>query len=220
MEKHEIENVVYPGYDTGNIDGWLKKSEGETLYAISKLTAGPILEIGSWHGLSTSYIGRGVRDSRDNYPDKRFVATEMNPTKDNFRQIDDKHCGFFDPPDADKPIVVSALCALDKILPTIGKCMEILKKNMNDIEMTDYVEILEGRFEDVAPKLQYSFIFCDITHSKKGIDMRIPVIKTMLAEEGVLACHDVPSRNLVDYLHRYIHPKTYFCVDNLYVGLF
>jgi len=42
------------------IEGWLTKKEGGWLKKIAKDCHEPILEIGSYHGLSTSYIAHGV----------------------------------------------------------------------------------------------------------------------------------------------------------------
>lgn len=45
------------------IDGWLHDYEGELLYTIAKNCAGSgvIVEVGSWKGKSTTWIGRGSR---------------------------------------------------------------------------------------------------------------------------------------------------------------
>jgi predicted O-methyltransferase YrrM len=48
---------------TQTLDGWLHDSEGELLYKTAKncMGSGVIVEIGSWKGKSTSWIGRGSK---------------------------------------------------------------------------------------------------------------------------------------------------------------
>lgn len=51
---------------TRNIDGWLHDSEGELLYSTARNCSGKgvIVEIGSWKGKSTSWIGRGAKNGK------------------------------------------------------------------------------------------------------------------------------------------------------------
>lgn len=50
---------------TANIHGWLTKREGITLYeTVCSLTQeGPVVEIGSWQGKSTVWMGKAIQDS-------------------------------------------------------------------------------------------------------------------------------------------------------------
>lgn len=51
---------------TQNLDGWLHDSEGELLYETAKSCSGRgvIVEIGSWKGKSTSWMGRGAKQGK------------------------------------------------------------------------------------------------------------------------------------------------------------
>ena len=41
------------------IDGWLTEREARLLYDLAKSATGPIIEIGSWRGRSTTVLGHG-----------------------------------------------------------------------------------------------------------------------------------------------------------------
>src|SRR5215207_804975 len=43
-------------------DGWLNQVEMQILYSLARRGEGPILEIGSWLGRSTTAIAAGIRD--------------------------------------------------------------------------------------------------------------------------------------------------------------
>lgn len=44
------------------IDGWLRRENALNLYELAYFAPGPILEIGSYHGLSTSILARAVAE--------------------------------------------------------------------------------------------------------------------------------------------------------------
>ncbi|MEO8277032.1 MAG: hypothetical protein ABI639_12525, partial [Thermoanaerobaculia bacterium] len=57
------------------IDGWLRREDALKLYELAYFASGPILEIGSYQGLSTSILVRATRDSgRRN----RIVSVELD----------------------------------------------------------------------------------------------------------------------------------------------
>ncbi|WKZ17917.1 MAG: class I SAM-dependent methyltransferase [Candidatus Jettenia sp. CY-1] len=57
MEIHEIKKIV------DNVDGWLTDKEGELLYTLAKncTSENVIVEIGSWKGKSTIWLGMGSK---------------------------------------------------------------------------------------------------------------------------------------------------------------
>src|ERR1700694_884545 len=103
-------------HSVAGIEGWLTPNEIRALYALGFLASGPMLEIGSWAGLSTSCIAYGIQDSKRAI---RFVAREFNPTLDNFRPVEGG-IGFFLKPD-----VFAGLCSEEAfqrgILPIISR---------------------------------------------------------------------------------------------------
>lgn len=61
------------------IDGWLRPQDALKLYELAFFAPGPILEIGSYHGLSTSILARAVADSGPESSDRRIVSVELDP---------------------------------------------------------------------------------------------------------------------------------------------
>jgi cephalosporin hydroxylase len=60
------------------IDGWLRREDALKLYELAYFAPGPILEIGSYHGLSTSILARAVADSGSESRDRRIVSVELD----------------------------------------------------------------------------------------------------------------------------------------------
>ena len=59
------------------IDGWLRREGALKLYELAYFAAGPILEIGSYHGLSKSILARAVADSGAEA--KTVTVTDFSP---------------------------------------------------------------------------------------------------------------------------------------------
>lgn len=62
------------------IDGWLRREDALKIYELAYFAGGPILELGSYHGLSTSILARAVADSGD---DRRIVSVELDAAAQN-----------------------------------------------------------------------------------------------------------------------------------------
>ncbi len=60
------------------IDGWLRREDALKLYELAYFAPGPILEIGSYHGLSTSILARAVADSGAEGSARRIVSVELD----------------------------------------------------------------------------------------------------------------------------------------------
>jgi cephalosporin hydroxylase len=60
------------------IDGWLRREDALKLYELAYFAPGPILEIGSYHGLSTSILARAVADSGAEGRDRRIASVELD----------------------------------------------------------------------------------------------------------------------------------------------
>ena len=61
------------------IDGWLRPADALKLYELAYFAPGPILEIGSYHGLSTSILARAVVDSGAPGRERQIVSVELDP---------------------------------------------------------------------------------------------------------------------------------------------
>ncbi len=66
------------------IDGWLRREDALKLYELAYFAAGPILEIWSYHGLSTSILARAVADSGAEGRDRRIVSVVKTVTVTDF----------------------------------------------------------------------------------------------------------------------------------------
>ena len=61
-----------------DIDGWLRPADALKLYELAYFAPGPILEIGSYHGLSTSILARAVADSGAQGRERAIVSVELD----------------------------------------------------------------------------------------------------------------------------------------------
>jgi predicted O-methyltransferase YrrM len=71
------------------IPGWLRREDALKLYELAYFTAGDILELGCYHGLSTSICARAVRNSKQF---KRVYTVDLSPahvkaTQRNLRRL-------------------------------------------------------------------------------------------------------------------------------------
>ncbi len=57
------------------IDGWLRREDALKLYELAYFAPGPILELGSYHGLSTSILACALRDAGN---ERRIVSVELD----------------------------------------------------------------------------------------------------------------------------------------------
>lgn len=80
-----MSNLIAEGM---KIDGWITTPEGEFLYSLARLCrSGCIVEIGSWKGRSTYYLGMGSRHGKQPkvYAVDHFKGTpESGPTLTEF----------------------------------------------------------------------------------------------------------------------------------------
>jgi hypothetical protein len=208
--------TIRPKLTLPNIAGWLRPEEKKVLYALSLWLPGPFLEIGAWVGLSTSIIACGIRDSKEN---KQFITAELNPSIHNFKPVLDG-IGFFNPVDSTTP---SGVCSLElferDIKPFVsqpGGIIGMLNKNLTDLQLQDYVQIVEGDFRRV-PKLNYRFIFSDTMHDTHEILNNAPSIRELVSSGTILACHDTTSEN-EKTLRQCIDFNKTFIIDSLFVG--
>ena len=196
------------------IDGWLTPNEKHAIYALGYLAPGPMLEIGSWVGLSTSCFAYGIKDSGRKI---RFVASEFNPTPEHFRPVEGG-IGFFITPDKN-----AGTCSeedyrkgIHPIISKPGGVLGQLRKNLADRKLDGLVAITVGNFKEMKPE-PFGFVFCDAMHGPDEIELNSPVLKRFLKGGSILACHDSNPTN-EECLKRYFKFKQSFTVDSLFVG--
>jgi len=151
------------------VQGWLSTDERKALYALGLFISGPVMEIGSWVGLSTGCIAYGIKESGRS---KVFVTTDINPTTKNFREVGDR-IGFFLPGD-EIPRGTAPVRTYNKFVKPVlakpGRALGELKKNLRRLGLINCVTIIEGDFAN-APNIGYKLIFCDATHTPYQIDL-------------------------------------------------
>jgi predicted O-methyltransferase YrrM len=171
------------------IGGWLSPKERQTLYALARWLPGPIIEIGSWIGLSTVAIAQGIRDSGQQ---KRFTAYDWGLTKDNFRKVDGG-VGVF-ASGTTEPLVMCTLETFNHdILPILsvpGGQFGKLRENLRSFGVSDLVEVVVADFKTVRPP-KAGLVFCDTLHNLYEIEINAPHLSKFLRNGSILACHDV-----------------------------
>jgi hypothetical protein len=198
------------------IDGWLTPNERRAIYALGFLAPGPILEIGSWAGLSTSCLAHGIKDSRRTI---KFVAREFNPTLDNYRPVVGGMGFFLTPGSKDCSGICSTEVFQRDIVPILSRPGGIagqLRKNLTERGLIDLVTISLGNFKEMKPE-PFGFVFCDALHDPEEIEINAPFLKPFLKDGSVLACHDSNPENEI-CLKRFFKFKQSFTVDSLFVG--
>lgn len=199
------------------IGGWMNPDEQRALYALARFSAGPIMEIGPWLGLSTSCIAQGIRDSGRS---KEFVTCELAPTLKNFRPIDSEAIGFFYPEKSDLPMGVCSLELFERdIKPVLDHPQGLLgqlKSNLARMDVRELVEVFVGDFRSSPDKI-YAFVFTDSMHDENEINRNAPDLKRFTAAGSILACHDSNEEN-ERCLRKYFNFTYAFTVASLFVG--
>jgi hypothetical protein len=135
----------------------------------------------------------------------------LNPTVNNYRPCGSS-IGFYFPADSTVPLGFASRDIFEReIKPVItapGGVLGALTRNLRRFDLTPYVEVREGHFAQVAPRLGYTFVFTDAMHNPEEIRQNGPLLRDFLSRGTLLACHDVTS-----------HPENEACIrQHLPVG--
>ena len=198
------------------IGGWLSVKERQVLYALARWLPGPIIEIGSWIGLSTVAIAQGIRDSRQQ---KKFIAYDCGLTKDNFRMVDGG-VGRFASGDIEPLHVCSLETFNHDVLPILslpGGQLGKLQDNLRSFGVSDLVEVIVEDFKKVIPP-KASLVFCDTLHKDHEIEVNAPHLSKFLHKGSILACHDIGRhRDQVNTLRSIVGGGYSTIVDSLFI---
>jgi len=201
--------------------GLISTTEGKLLYAIAATTKGDILEIGPRTGLSTLYIASAIKDN--NSSKQQVYTIELNPTKENFKIVQGG-MGMFFPKNSKSPLTISSFEHYDKeIKPALsqkGRFITSLKKSLKRFSLSKYVQIIEGDFRKVTPKKKFPFIFADVLHSELEIKRNAPKIKGLLANNAIIACHDLTNDTLRKCFFSIVPLQDFFMVDQMLIGIY
>ena len=198
------------------IPGWMTPKERQALYALARYLPGPITEIGSWIGLSTTAIARGVKDSKQ---PKQFRTYDLKLTEHQFRPVEGGIGMFINDGDAPSGICTeeSYLREIKPVITAPGGSNGMLKRHLSMLGLLENVHILVGDFRSFSP-VASGFLFCDALHDEREILANAPALKPWLLPGSILACHDVGnSKQLIDLLREQIPLGHGVAVDSLYV---
>lgn len=210
----QILTTSFP-YALPGVQGWLTTSEKKALYILGRELDGPILEIGPWVGLSTACLAHGIRDSG---MQKAFITAELNPTLQDFQQVDGQV--VFILPGDEQGRGTTDLETFRKLVEPVlsqpGRAVGQLRRNLENLGISPLVTVVEGDFT-CAPNLGYNLVFCDAAHSPYEIEQVLPPLLPFLAPGAVLAFHDItPETETV--LRRHLQFIDCFQVGSLFVG--
>ena len=217
MSMQVAKTRFYRYSDHQTIVGWMTPRERQMLYALAYWLPGPIVEIGSWLGLSTTAIARGIRDSGEV---KRFDTYDLKLTPDMYRPCKDG-MAFYISGDPDPLWINSDHHYRTEILPIIsrpGGSNEILRSNINRLGLSKFVVDHVGDFRRM-PSHPCKWVFCDTIHNLREIEANAKYLRRLLVQDSILACHDIGrSPELISALRKELPLGHGTSVDNLYVA--
>ena len=159
--------------DLSSVKGFLSEEEGEKLYslALESSKKGPILELGSYCGKSTIYIGSAVKDNNS-----LLYAVDHHRGSEEHQVGEEYH---------DPDLYDAAADAVDS-LPA-------LRSNLRRFELEDSVVPIVGSSEMVGRfwKISLSMVFIDGGHSLESALADYRIWSCRLISGGYLAIHDV-----------------------------
>jgi hypothetical protein len=209
--------TFYRHADHRAIRGWITPRERQVLYAMGRWLAGPVLEVGSWLGLSTTAIARGIRDSGQ---PKRFDSIDLKLTPNDFRLVNGG-VGLFLPGDDEPYGVCPEQFYRTEILPFIsapGGSNQILRGHLARLGLSKFVSV---HIADLRawPASTCAWVFCDATHDLREIETNAPALRRFITRGSVLVCHDVGRKpELIEALRAHLPLGHAVTIDLLYVA--
>lgn len=162
-----LEHACDFGPTLEGIPGWLHALEGEALYQVAKETyGGVVVELGSFMGLSTSWLAQGVRDRGSG---EQVIAV------DTFEGV--------------IPTVLP-----DSPIRHYGPTLERFEANLRRLGLWDYVRPIQEKSAEAGRKWEGTpvrLLFIDAGHEYEDIDADLAAWMPHMAPDGVIAIHDV-----------------------------
>jgi LPS sulfotransferase NodH len=181
-------------------DGWMRPIELRILYTLARRSAGPVLEVGSWIGRSSSAIAAGLRDG-GRHPTPVFDIVDFGPCsaaewQERFGQkLNLDMAGG------------SVAAAVFHPGGSIAVLVENLRRNallgqVNSIVRGDLLTAPLGR--------RYGMIFCDAVHGPAEAARTMPRIAELAADQALLIFDDVTTEAFADTICAYLKPVRRF----------
>lgn len=158
--KHESLSKV------GKIDGWLSQNEASLLYDLARDATGPIVEIGSWRGRSTSALALG----------------SMNGNQQPLYAID----SFIGITAKDRPTAFGEVAGLG------SSSYELLRSNLDSAGINGLVRIVPKASQDAATEVpaECGLLFVDGAHDYKSVKRDIELYSPKVKTGGLVVLHD------------------------------
>jgi predicted O-methyltransferase YrrM len=158
------------GSSFSTITGFLAPLEGYTLMGLAAVNEveGAVVEIGSFMGLSTSWLATGAKEA----------GTDKVVAIDHFQGSPEHQKGEF--------------CE-DEVVSKVGSTYFEFEKNLRSRSLWDQVDVRVGSSEEVAKSWDgpIRLLFIDGDHSWKGVRTDFALWSPHVARGGLIAFHDV-----------------------------
>ena len=173
LDKRGISSLQTVAASASSIPGMLSEESGKILYVLcaTQLLDGDVVEIGSWQGYSTSFLGRATRDSRNG----TFFAI------DHFRGNEGKQRYY----------VVGE--------PDLSDLRMNFERNMKTIGIWDDIELLDMPNREAAARLagrSVRFLFIDGDHSRAGVEADIALFFPLLQSGSIVVFDDFSEEGI------------------------
>jgi hypothetical protein len=183
---YKLQNQKYRSHKTllaFSVPGWFSREECQRLFEITLVTKGPILEIGHFLGRSTACITEALKVSEER---RTFTSYDLG-------LISEKEFNDFFGNVHKKNVRIPKLA---KNIYAQGKTStELAKKNLANLGLDEYVELISGNFIDIDNGT-YDFIFCDAIHEPNEIRLNLPQIMKRSGKNCIWAFHDMSDINI------------------------
>ncbi|NJC07837.1 Stf0 family sulfotransferase [Polymorphobacter fuscus] len=184
-------------------DGWMRPIELRILYTLARRSAGPVLEVGSWIGRSSSAIAAGLRDGvcdpKPVYDIIDFGPCSAAEWQQRFGQKLNIEMG-------------GGHVAAAVLHP--GGSMAVLIDNMRRNDLLGHVtSIIRGDVLETPLGRRYGMIFCDAVHGEVEAKRTMPAIAALAAERALFVFDDVTTEAFADTICSYLKPVRRFLLS-------
>lgn len=173
---------------SSQIPGMLSREAGKFLYALCYMQSesGDVVEVGSWQGYSTSFLGQAVKDSGNG----RLFAVDHfkgNPGRESFYIVKDRG---------------------------LSDLKENFLRNMRDAALTDHLSLLDMPNDRAAEELSANrirLLFIDGDHTREGVQKDIDLFFPLLVPGAVVIFDDFTDAfpGLVDALDELLEQRNF-----------
>lgn len=184
-------------------DGWMRPIELRILYTLARRSAGPVLEVGSWIGRSSSAIAAGLRDG-GRQPVPTYDIVDFGPCsaaewEQRFGQKLTLEMGN------------------GHVAPAVlhpGGSIAVLIDNLRRNGLLGQVSsIVRGDILETPLARRYGMIFCDAVHGAAEARRTMPAIAALAADRALLVFDDVTTEAFADIICSYLKPVRRFLLS-------